>query len=133
MYSNEPVEFSVDVKGEKTGEHFPGVFRARPRISHMDDLRMDQIVRDLLGKNPKEAGEGAINVAKAFAKIWVHLVVDEKTPRWWTESGMGIRLLDEDPVAAVYQNVLRIEREALEEVLKKGEEAKAELKKPAKE
>jgi hypothetical protein len=129
MYSNEPVEFTVDVKGEKTGESYPGVFKARPRLSHLDTLKMDQLRRDLLGPKPELASPDAQNVASAFSKIWAHLV--GPGPRWWQESGQGINLVDEDPVAAVYSNILRIEKEAQDAVVKKGEEARAELKKSA--
>ncbi len=127
MYSNEPVEFTIDITGEKTGEKYPGVFKARPRLSHLDTLRMDQVRRDLLGPKPELASDDAKNVASAFSKIWAHLVAP--TPRWWEASGGGINLLDEDPVAAVYANVLRIEKEAQEAVVKQGEKARESLKK----
>jgi len=129
--ANIPVEFSVNVKGEVTGEDFKGVFKAVPRLSHRDNLRRDQLRRDLLGGKPEDASPDAMNVSLVFSKIWVHLV---EAPSWWKDSGNGVNLLDESPVAAVYDNVARIEREALEAVQKKSEavakEAQEELKKP---
>lgn len=128
--ANLPVEFSVNVKGEVTGEDFKGVFKAVPRLSHRDNLRRDQLRRDLLGGKPEDASPDAMNVSLVFSKIWVHLV---EAPSWWKDSGNGVNLLDESPVAAVYDNVARIEREALEAVQKKSEavakEAQEELKK----
>lgn len=121
--SNIPVEFSVSVTGEVTGETFKGVFKAVPRLSHRDNLRRDQLRRDLLGGKPDEASPDALNVSLVFSKIWVHLV---EAPSWWKDSGNGVNLLDESPVAAVYDNVARIEREAFEAVQKKAKDAAAE-------
>lgn len=127
MQSNEPVEFTIDVTGEKTGDKYPGVFKARPRLSHLDTLKQDQLRRDLLGPKPELASANAQAVADAFSKIWIHLA--SPVPRWWEAAGNGLGLLDEAPVAAVYENILRIEKEAQEAVIKAGEEARATLQK----
>ena len=129
--ANIPVEFSVSVTGEVTGETFKGVFKAVPRLSHRDNLRRDQLRRDLLGGRPEDASPDALNVSLVFSKIWCHVV---ESPSWWKDSGNGVNLLDETPVAAVFDNVARIEREAIQAVQdaakKKAEEAAEELKKP---
>lgn len=127
--ANLPVEFSVSVVGEVTGETFKGVFKAVPRLSHRDNLRRDQLRRDLLGGKAEDASPDALNVSLVFSKIWVHLV---EAPSWWKDNGNGANLLDESPVAAVYDNVMRIEREAVEAVQKKTEQAKEELAPEAK-
>ena len=128
--ANIPVEFSVSVTGEVTGETFKGVFKAVPRLSHRDNLRRDQLRRDLLGGKPEDASPDAMNVSLVFSKIWVHLV---EAPSWWKDSGNGVNLLDEAPVAAVYDNVARIEREAIEAVQKKSQEASEAVKEELKE
>lgn len=129
--ANVPVEFSVSAVGEVTGESFKGVFKAVPRLTHRDNLRRDQLRRDLLGAKAEEASVDAVNVALVFSKILVHVV---EAPSWWKDAGNGTLLLDESPVAAVYDNVIRIEREAVEAIQKKAQaaadEAKAELKAP---
>ena len=122
--ANLPIEFIVDVPGETSGETFKGVFKAIPRLSHSANLRRDQLRRDLLGPKAEEAGPDAVNVAVVFSKVWAHLT---ETPSWWRESRNGLDLLDESPVAAVYDNVTRIEREAFEAVKKKADAAKGVL------
>lgn len=120
-------QFSIDVTGE-SGQKYPGIFKAKPRLSHRDALLQDQFRRDLLGpKADQPVAGGAQAVADVFSKIWVHLT---EAPLWWREAGNGIDLIDEAPVAAVYKEILRIEREAIEKVLKKGEEAKESIKAP---
>jgi hypothetical protein len=115
--ANIPIEFSVAVKGETTGEEFKGVFKAVARLSHRGNLRRDQIRRDLLGMRPEDADAGALNVALVFSKIYVHVT---ETPSWWKDSKDGLELLDDSPVAAVYENVMRLEREAIEAVQAKA-------------
>lgn len=122
--ANIPVEFSVSVVGEVTGETFKGVFKAIPRLSHSANLRRDQLRRDILGPKPEDAGPDAMNVAAVFSKIWVHLT---EAPSWWKDSRNGIDMLDETPVAAVYDNVARIEREAIEAVQKKASAVPTEV------
>ena len=129
--ANLPVEFSVSVVGEVTGETFKGVFKAIPRLTHRDNLRRDQLRRDLLGSKPEDASADATNVSAVFSKIWAHVT---DVPSWWKDSRNGLDLLDETPVAAVYDNVARIEREAIEAVQAKAQkqvaEVAEELKKP---
>jgi hypothetical protein len=127
--ANLPVEFSVNVVGEVTGETFKGVFKAVPRLSHRDNLRRDQLRRDLLGGKADEASPDALNVSLVFSKIWVHIV---DAPGWWKESGNGVNLLDEAPIAAVYDNVARIEREAIEALQKKTADVAKEVAEEAK-
>ena len=122
-----PVEFSISVEGEITGEMFKGVFKCVPRLSHAGNLRRDQMRRDILGPKPEEASPDAQNISMVFSKIWAHVT---EAPSWWKDSRNGLELLDESPVAAVYDQVARIEREAIEAVKKAAEQAKAELKAP---
>jgi hypothetical protein len=92
-------------------------------------LLRDQFRRDLLGTKSEDASQEAINVATVFSKIWAHLV---DAPSWWKESGKGLELLDESVIAAIYENVLRVEREASASIKKAGEDAAKALKEDSK-
>lgn len=117
--------FTIDVTGP-SGAKYPGVFKAKARLTHRDSLVQDQFKRELLGPNSdRPIDNDAKAVADVFSKIWVHLV---DAPLWWKEAGNGIDLIDNEPVTAVYKEILRIEKEAFEKVLKKGEDAAAALK-----
>ena len=128
--ANIPVEFTINVTGETTGETFKGVFKAKPRLSHRDTLLQDQMRRDLLGPKPEAAGQAAVANSLVFSKVWIHLL---ETPSWWKEAGNGVDLLDESPVVAVYDQLTKIEKEAMEAAKKDGEEAAKTLKKESKE
>jgi hypothetical protein len=123
--ANLPVEFTINVTGEITGETFRGVFKVKPRLSHRDTLLQDQMRRDLLGPKPGEAGQSAVASALVFSKIWAHL---SEAPNWWKDASNGVDLLDEAPVVAVYDAVQKAEKEAVDAVKKAGEKAAEELK-----
>lgn len=123
--ANIPVEFSINAVGETTGESFKGVFKAKPRLSHRDTLLQDQMRRDLLGPKPEAAGQAAVANSLVFSKIWAHLV---EAPSWWKDAGNGVDLLDEAPVVAVYDNIVRVEKEVLDAVKKAGDTAAEKLK-----
>ena len=123
--ANLPIEFTINVVGETTGETFRGNFKAKPRLSHRDTLLQDQMRRDLLGPKPTDAGQAAIASSLVFSKIWIHLT---EAPTFWKEAGNGVDFLDEAPVVAVYDNIVRIEKEAIEAIKKDGEKAAADLK-----
>ena len=123
--ANIPVEFSINVTGETTGESFKGVFKAKPRLSHRDTLLQDQLRHDLLGPKPEAAGQAAVANSLVFSKIWTHLT---DAPSFWKDAGNGVDLLDEAPVVAVYDEIVRIEKEASDAVKKAGEKAAEKLK-----
>jgi len=123
--ANLPIEFSIKVTGETTGEEYKGVFKIRPRLNLQARLTRDQMRRDLLGVKGDEASQDAMNIATVYSKIWAHLV---EAPSWWKDARNGLDLEDEAPAGAVYQEVLRIEKESIDAVLKKGEQAAEALK-----
>jgi hypothetical protein len=121
---NEPLSFTIDVTGSITGETYKGAFKARPRLSHRDQLKRDQFRRELLWGDGAGAGGCANNISQIFAKIWVHLA---ESPSWWKDAANGLDLTDEEPIVAVYEQILKLESEAIAAIKAKAEEAKKEL------
>lgn len=121
---NDPISFTVNVTGANTGEEYKGVFKAKPRLTHRDALRRDQLRRELLGTG-ENAGVAAVNIADIFSKIWVHVT---DAPSWWKDAGSGLDLTDEEPIVEVYEAVVKMEKEAIEAVKKQAESAQKELK-----
>ena len=124
MISNTAVEFTVDCKGELTGQVFQGVFKARPLLSHRARLDQDKMRRSLIGEKPEEASESTINTAAAISYIYHHL---EASPAWWKESNNGLNLVDEAPVAAVYKAIMDLEEGVYADIRKAGEAAATAL------
>lgn len=119
-------KFSVDTEGEVTGKTWKGMFSTKVRLSHRDQLRQDEIRRDLLGKNPESASPRANNVAEVFSFIAVHVV---ESPQWWSMHANGLELEDDNVVGEVYEKIAKIKLEAQDKLKKDAESAKAELAK----
>jgi hypothetical protein len=122
-------KFSVDVTGEVTGKPWKGVFKTKIRLSHRDQLRQDEIRRELIGKNPEGASPRAQNTADVFAFVLVHLL---ETPQWWSMAGNGLDLEDDNVIADVYGKIVDIKVEAQKKLKEDAEAAKAELEKEKK-
>lgn len=120
MIANSPVELTISVKGETTGQTFEGVFKARPLLSHRARLDSDKMRRSLIGEKPEEASESTVHTAVVLSYIFHHL---ESSPAWWRESGNGLNLIDFAPVQAVYDAILKIETDVYTEIKKAGEDA----------
>jgi hypothetical protein len=119
-------QFSIDVTGEITGKSWKGVFKTKLRLSHRDQLRMDEIRRDLLGAKPESASPRAQNAADIFSTIAAHLV---EAPQWWAMNGDGLDLEDDNVVAEVYGRILEAKVEAVKKLKADAETAKTELAK----
>ncbi len=124
-FTDEKQSFTINTTGEITGQQFPGKFTVRMKLAHRDNLRRDQFRRDLLGPGAPDASVEANRIATVFSKIWIHLT---EAPTWWKEASNGLDLVDEAPVSAVYDGILKLEREAFEALKKDAAGAKDELK-----
>lgn len=123
--SNDTVQFSISVTGEATGEKWTGAFKCKTRLSHRDQLRLDQVRRDLLGPNPDGASPRAQNQAEVFSFIVAHLI---DAPNWWRSNDNGLDLEDDNVVAEVYAQITKAKAEATEKLKKAAGEAEREIK-----
>ncbi len=122
--------FTVSVEGDVTGEKWYGSFKAKTLLTHRDNLRIDQLRRDLLGglSDGPAPGRTAIETSIAMAEMGVRIT---DAPEWWRASNNGLDLADNNVVQAVYNECMKAEKENLDELRKKAEGLKAELKKEA--
>lgn len=117
--------FYINVEGEVTGEKFPGDFEVKKRLTHADNLRKDQVRRQLLGGQSGEPSARAASIALILSELAVRIV---SAPKWWTESEGGLKLEDDDVIGKVYDEAMRIEREAAEARKKRAEKAVEEMR-----
>lgn len=117
--------FTVSVVGETSGETFRGEFRAVKFLTHRQQLLLDQKRREILGTHSESASVRAQNQAEIFAQLFVRL---SDAPKWWVESGQGMDLVDDNVMIEVFQAAMQVEKEALEELKKKAEKAREQLK-----
>jgi hypothetical protein len=117
-------KFSIDVEGETTGKTWKGVFGTKLRLSHKDELRQDEIRRELLGKNPMGVSVRANNIAEVFSFVLIHLT---QVPQWWEMNGNGLDLEDDNVVRALYEKILDLKVAAQEKLKAEAEAARTAL------
>ncbi len=121
---DEGVEFSIHIIGDTTGKTWDGQFRAKERLSFRDQLNMDRMRRDLRGMNPHEADAGALAIATMIAELSVRIT---EAPEFWKESRGGMDLADGNLLMEVFNKSREIEKRALDDIIKLGEQAKQDL------
>lgn len=119
------VPFSISLIGETSDEKWVGDFRAKRTLSHRDQLRRDQIRRELLGASGGPPTERAMSIAMVLSEVAVRIT---KAPKWWAEKAEGLDLVDDNVVAEVYDHVMRVEREAVEEKKAKAAQVQDEMR-----
>ena len=122
------IAFSIKITGDSTGEIWTGDFRAKKRLSHRDNLKKDAVRRELLGAQPGTPTDRALSTAMILSELSVRLL---KAPKWWTEKGEGMDLEDDNIIGTVFDEAMKVEREAQEALKKKAADAQAELRKEA--
>ena len=102
--SNE-TSVTIDVTAE-SGEKYPGKFVIRKRLTHNQKLRQDALRRELLGPSPAGAMDDVVRSSFMLAKVLAHVV---EGPSWWQKAGNGLDLFDEEPITAIYNEIIKIE------------------------
>lgn len=117
--------FTLHVVGETTDLTWKGEFRAKKRLSHRDQLLKDQVRRELLGGQAGQPTERALSTSMILSELRVRLT---KFPAWWTETGLGLDLDDDNVIGEMYDKALSIEQEAIDAKKKKAEAVQEKLR-----
>jgi hypothetical protein len=120
--------FPISVDGSKTGEKWVGNFTAKVLLSQADELAIDRRRRELLGPGAQDASPVAVQRATIFAELFVRLTA---APEWWKATNGGLDLIDDEPVAAVYNATQLAEQERLKAIQEKAAKAQEALRAPA--
>lgn len=118
--------FVVDVVGDVTGKTWKGLFKTKLRLSHRDQLKQDEIRRELLGKNAEHASERSKNQAEIFAFVAAHIL---SAPSWWEANDGGLDLEDDNVVSEVFAGIAKAKTDAVKKLQEEAEGAVEELKK----
>lgn len=117
--------FSISIVGESSKERITGKFRAKTVLSHRDYIKKDQERRRLIGNFGGDPDDRCRNLSIICSELSVRLT---ETPGWWKDSDGGLDLVDDNVLANVFNEAMRIEKEAYEEKQKQADAAKADLK-----
>lgn len=125
MVANEGY-FDLNLEGDVTKEKWIGKFKCKLRLSHRDTLTKDNLRRQLLGDSPELATERAASLAFIASELSVRLM---DAPPWWKASDNGLELADDNVMAEVYANCVRLEKDLYDKTHKKVDQAAEDLKK----
>jgi hypothetical protein len=117
--------FTLHIVGETSDATYTGEFRAKKWLSHRDQLLKDQVRRELLGGQTGQPTERALTTSMVLAELRARLT---KFPDWWTTSGQGLDLADDNVIGEIYAEATKIEAEAVEAKKAKAEKIQQQLR-----
>lgn len=113
--------FTVKVDGDTSGETFEGQFTTKCILNmqekHSKELEKTRLMADYA--NPSATLSG---IAEILSMVRAKLV---KWPDWWANLDYGSKVLDENVIVTIYDEVQRLETEWRSEIRKKLEDSKA--------
>lgn len=113
--------FSIKVDGDTTGETFEGQFTTKCVLNmqekHSKELEKTRMMADYA--NPSVTLSG---IAEILSTIRTKLT---KWPDWWANLDYGSKVLDENVVVTIYDEIVALEAEWRSELRKKAEDSKA--------
>lgn len=116
--------FELRLEGETTGNLWYGPFKAKQRLSLRDQLNRDKIRRELLGAQGGTPDDRALSIAIIVSELAVRIT---DSPDWWKQTSNGLDMDDGNVVSKVYDEVMKIEADAVAERKKSASKAKEEL------
>jgi|ERR1017187_311683 hypothetical protein len=120
-------DFTIDCKGELTGNQYTGSFTCRTKLSMREALAQDELYRRILGVNSQDASNSSKSIAAAVSYLSAHVM---KSPPWWEKLDSGLQCEDINLLTAVNNACMdAVEKEylALAEEAKKAETALKDL------
>jgi hypothetical protein len=112
--------FTISLEGDTTGEKFEGQFVTKCVLNmaekHSKELEKTRMMADYANPSGSLAG-----IAEILSTIRAKLV---KWPDWWANLDFGSKILDENVVIAIYDEIQNLENEWRSEIRKKVTDSK---------
>jgi hypothetical protein len=119
------VDFSVDVKGEVTGQSFVGTFSAKTKLSVREQLKQDELYRSILGVDCQNASEDSKKMAHALSYLATRITT---APDWWKQMANGMEVEDVNLIAAVNNSCIAAVEKEYEVLRASASQAEGALK-----
>ena len=91
QYVRPTVDFTISLVGENTGKEFIGTFTAKTKLSIKETLKENEIFRQIVGVNSKDADDLAKTLGMATSYLMVRIV---RSPDWWASLNYGLDVED---------------------------------------
>lgn len=116
--------FTINVNAA-SGENYAGTFKIWKRLSHRLTLAKDERRRNLIGERAEYVPENIQQNAYILSTCEAHII---EAPSWYRDSANGMDLLDQEPVAEIFNQIVKVLAEVEGELTKKAKAATTELK-----
>ena len=124
--------FSINLVGDSTQEKYTGTFKVKCLLGPLERFRADEIRRELLGSNAKEASSLVHDMAIIFSELSLRII---DGPIWWFSNPQGtypgIHIKDQNVWESVFSEAVKMESQYKQEIREKADKAKEELTKDA--
>jgi len=108
--------FTISVEGDTTGEKFEGQFTAKCVLNmtekHQKELEKTRLMADYANPSASLAG-----IAEILSTIKTKLT---KWPDWWANLDYGSKVIDENVVISIYDQISTLEAEWRKEIRQKN-------------
>lgn len=118
-------EFSFSFDSKLDGKNYAGKFKVKIRLSHREQLAIDQRRRQILGNDPNNAAPLMNQYAFAIASLQVRCL---EAPSWFRDNGYGLDLEDTELLMAVFNEVYEREEAYRKELSDAADAARASLR-----
>jgi hypothetical protein len=117
--------FSISTVGTDTGNTYEGDFVLIRFLSSRQHFLQDQLYRQYLGGDPQFSSSFARERAEILSEINAYCV---KFPDFWSKSGQGVDLVDNNVLIEVYASMNKVYAEIAETRKAKVEAASKKLR-----
>lgn len=112
--------FSIDIEGGTSGERFQGQFTTKC-VLNMSEKHARELERTRLMSDYANPSANLSGIAEILSTVRIKLI---KWPDWWANLDFGSKILDENIIVEIYDEIVNKENEWKEEVRKKVESDK---------
>jgi hypothetical protein len=114
----------INLIGNTTGQPYNGSFQVKTLLSRREQFQADARRREIIGPNGESAMPALQGEAFMLGQLSARIV---KAPDWWDRSSGGIDLKDDNVISTLFEEALRAEKEAIDEVKKQAEDSLKEI------
>lgn len=118
--------FSIDVEGDTSGEKYVGQFSAKC-VLNMSEKHTKELEKTRLLADYANPSNGLAGIAEILSTVRTRLI---KWPDWWSNLDYGTKVLDENVIIAIYDELIQAESEWRKEIRKKAAPAESESQGP---
>jgi hypothetical protein len=108
--------FHISLEGDTSGEKFEGQFTTKCVLNvsdkHLKELEKTRLMADYANPSSSLAG-----LAEILSTIRIKLV---KWPDWWSSLDYGSKMLDENVIVTIYDEIQKLEQEWRNEIRSKA-------------